>query len=475
MATVCLEPEDKEGIATGSLLGAEAKADINTGNLLAAEAEADITTGSLLASLATNALPRLLTPLVDINFSMGCYAQCGQPVSFNDLFTYTRGSLGTFINREPKCTGGWNYFVDTAAINDLRFEFDPETGEALGALIEGGSTNLSLRSEEFDNGAWGKTGGSVSADVISSPDNTINADKFTQDASSGVHQLATSVTGVVIGNSYSTSFYAKMGESRHFQLFFTGAAFDGLNYANFDLILGTVTASDIVTASIKSLGNGWFRCSISAVATATSAGGQAFALIADSPTMSRGGAYTGDNTSGLFIWGAQFEELPFASSYIKTEGSTVSRSADDLTLPSADNFNVDKYSVNVEYDFLGDSVDAAHAFAVSDGTTDNRFLIKIISSAPFWLGSSGGTTDINDSGSALIKNTLIKQVSTFTPNDFIGYTNSVVDVTDGSCVPMVADTVIGIGNLNSGFYLYGHISKFATYDKVLTATEVASL
>ena len=39
-------------------------------------------------------------------------------------------------------------------------------------------------------------------------------------------------------------------------------------------------------------------------------------------------SYTGDGTSGIYVWGGQVETLPYATSIIETTGTTITRVAD---------------------------------------------------------------------------------------------------------------------------------------------------
>jgi hypothetical protein len=82
---------------------------------------------------------------------------------------------------------------------------------------------------------------------------------------------------------------------------------------------GTVTITGSgSTASISSVGNGWYRCSISATSTGTTAR-PGIGLASDGTTTPSGfQSYLGDGTSGIFIWGAQLETGSTATAYQRT-------------------------------------------------------------------------------------------------------------------------------------------------------------
>jgi hypothetical protein len=80
------------------------------------------------------------------------------------------------------------------------------------------------------------------------------------------------------------------------------------------------------TPSITPVGNGWYRCSITYTATAASD------LIIFNVANGDGVfSFAGDNTSGIYLWGAQLEAGAFATSYIPTTTATVTRAADIST------------------------------------------------------------------------------------------------------------------------------------------------
>jgi hypothetical protein len=192
-------------------------------------------------------------------------------------------------------------------------------------LLEPQRTNLALFSEQFDNAAWTKVETTISANSTTSPDGYTNADTLIDTAVTLQHRVDFSVSGTG-GTIYTYSCYAKEKEYSKIMLR-TG---DGSNCV-FDLAAGVSSSSGTATATISNVGNGWYRCVASQIFTTTGTMFSRINLIDDSGNIT----FTGTGTSGVYIWGAQLEAGAYATSYIPTLGTSVTRVAEVASKTSA--------------------------------------------------------------------------------------------------------------------------------------------
>jgi hypothetical protein len=164
--------------------------------------------------------------------------------------------------------------------------------------------NLLTFSESFDNSVWSKTATNVPANTAAAPNGTTTADKLTPDATLNGHfavQSFTASSGLV----YTSSVYAKADGYSWLRLSFAAATFPASGRAaSFNISTGTVgIIQSGVTATIESVGNGWYRCAISATAIASAATNTGATV--NNTDSADALAFTGDGTSGIYIWGAQ--------------------------------------------------------------------------------------------------------------------------------------------------------------------------
>jgi hypothetical protein len=197
----------------------------------------------------------------------------------------------------------------------------------LGYLCEGQRTNLCLQSQTFET-TWTVADATITVDQIAAPDGTLTADKFLETATTAVHQIYQFFT-FAAATQYTLSFYAKyLGR----QWIWCRLDIPESCYAWFDLqngVLGNVANG---TATITALSNGWFRCSMTITGTGVSG-----VFVLGTTTANSIAVTPGDVTKGVYLWGAQLEAAPFASSYIPTVAAAVTRNADSLTYPAAGN------------------------------------------------------------------------------------------------------------------------------------------
>jgi hypothetical protein len=181
-------------------------------------------------------------------------------------------------------------------------------------LLEPQRTNVVTFSENFDNAAYTKGQCSITANAATAPDGTLSADKLVENTSNDAHVVYRNPGGA----DATFSFFAKAAGRN-----WVGVLSNNGNISFFNIGNGTLgTIQSGSTATITSYGNGWYRCTL--FNTHSSFGVSIYLATANGTE-----TYTGDGTSGAYIWGAQLEaSSTYATSYIPTTTASVTRVAD---------------------------------------------------------------------------------------------------------------------------------------------------
>lgn len=206
-----------------------------------------------------------------------------------------------------------------------RFDYDPVTLTCKGLLIEEQRTNLLTYSEQFDNAAWNKNNTTVTANAATGPDGTSSADKLAETATTAVHNAGQSIS--TTAQAYTFSCYVKAAE-RNFVLLYHTQSNASISV---NLTTGaTGTASGTVaptSSSVTNVGNGWWRVTMTVTATAAS---NFFGIYVMNGLVNA--SYAGTAGSGIYVWGAQLEAGAFATSYIPTTTTSLTRNADGVSM-----------------------------------------------------------------------------------------------------------------------------------------------
>ena len=426
-----------------------------------------------------------------------------------DIVDYTSGTFRLFPSDrqdglDQRYSGNGSYqVIYTPTVNNLRFQQQNFVGAVTNIslvevqgdrprlsyditngvvedkphlLLEPSATNLIKFSEDFTQAEWTKNNTSINSNNIIAPDGTLTADKLIENTSNAQHTIYDNVAWTT-GQDYSFSVFAKKGERNILAIVFPYTAFGAWKYASFNLDTGaTITVDSGVTASIESLPNGWYRCIATATTNATTSADMAIKM--QTVGSSQGESYQGDGSSGFYIWGAMLEQQSYATSYIPTAGTTITRAAETC--------NNSKPSVNstegVLYCEIAALVDGSNkgnrGIAISDGTSSQRVLMRFNNAeGVIQVFTTVGTTQGNMSHNVGDTKDYHKVAMKYKENDFSMFVDGTKVNTDTTGSVSSAGT-LNVINFDEGFGsndFYGKVKGLAVYNEALSESQLMQL
>jgi hypothetical protein len=187
--------------------------------------------------------------------------------------------------------------------------------------------NLLLQSQDFTT-TWTAAGqnASVTSNTTAAPDGTTTADTLTDDATSGIHRVAQTVTTANL-NPLVLSVFAKYSTMQWITIS-SSTATGQWAAAKFDVqngVLGNTSTQGAgwtaTSSSITSVGNGWYRCVL--VLTPGNSGATSILVSGATDgttftTSQRGSEVYSGTSSAVFVWGAQLEQRSTVTAYTPT-------------------------------------------------------------------------------------------------------------------------------------------------------------
>ena len=395
--------------------------------------------------------------------------------------TFSRSSSAYYTNASG--------VLASAANNVLRFDYSPTSvGTPLGILLEGASTNLLLSSGDMQSSGEGNTVATWVTQATTAtlsgtaPDGVGTATEIVPTAGTGDHERfqATSVTN---GQTYTYSIFVKNGTAGWIGIYpSNGSTFDPCYFNLSTGAIGNVHSG--YTASIVAYRNGWYRVSVTYTTSSTTADPTILPCTANGASFNWNAA----GTESVYVWGAQFENMPFASSYIPTTSGSATRSADSLTAtPITAWYKASAGTLLADGDTQGSynpaTPNGGDFIQINDAGNNNVITLvgSVTTASQGWLGAvySGGVAqlDVQEGFSGQVGYTAgvaaIAAVSA-QASGFIYVKGTGTPQTAGAGSMPVSPTELQIG---AGLFnpLFGHVRNFGYWPVAATQAQLQSL
>ena len=227
-----------------------------------------------------------------------------------NTFYFTAVGTTTYLHLTAGAAAGEVAF-DNISVRELPGNHASQP-TAISRPVLSARVNLLTKTEQFDDVAWLKFNSTITANTTTAPDGATTADKLVENNLNDFHCVYSNNT---FQSSYVFSIYAKSAERKHLAYAHTTLATPSV-YFNvvFDLDNASITqninsSTAVYTPSITSVGSGWVRITIVLTNLGNLSDSRGVRIATSNtatPTVGDYGSnkYTGDGTSGIFIWGA---------------------------------------------------------------------------------------------------------------------------------------------------------------------------
>ena len=335
-----------------------------------------------------------------------------------------------------------------------RIDYSPYSGAGTCGhwLFENQSTNLIPYSNDLNTASNAAVNGSstITLNYAASPSGENDAQRL--EATSGTANGDYALRGFIETNplnlDYSHSVWLKSNNGNTQNVIFYGRGVQGSQ------------AVCVVT-------NQWQRFEF----TGNSNTGNYFAYLGVRPE------YGSDATIDVLAWGAQVEQQSYATSYIPTSGSTVTRNQ-EAAFGSGNSSLINSTEGTLYAEIAALANDSADkTISISDGTNNNRIWIgySTVNERLFALGYSGNVVQFVFYKDLADETAFIRVAVKYKENDFSLFVNgSEISTDNNGLTPIGLNSLnFDIGNGNGNFY--GKCKSVAVFKEALTDAELTCL
>ena len=243
--------------------------------------------------------------------------------------------------------------------------------------------NILTNTNNFDLAPWSKSRTSVQQNEALAPDGSLTADKLVEDTTVNAPHVITQMF-TPPGGLCTFSICMKAAERTHAALY-TWASGGNSSLLTINLTNGNVVVNHglFVNVNVTPLGSGWFR--VSAQFTPNSLTAREFQVrLADA---SGNGVYTGDGTSGIYIWGADLRSDNAGVNLPPYQWVNTPTDYDTAGFPHYLKFDgVDDFLVTNSIDFTG-----TDKMTVAAGVRTRASSVSVLAELSASVASSQGT------------------------------------------------------------------------------------